>query len=203
MKQYKCSICGYIHDEKELGEFSNLENYTCPICGAPKELFETDEIKEEKETIIVTEEIHEDRELSNLELSVICSNLSRGCLKQYLLKESEMFTKLADYFKSKSETVSFDKEELMNLINKDLEINLKVANNAATKHYDRGALRALTWSTKVTNILKILLDKYEDVNDQKVFVCSICGFIFIGDSKPELCPICKVQNDKFIEVEGE
>ena len=42
MKKYKCTICGYIYDEeKEEVEFNNLpEDWSCPLCGVGKELFE-------------------------------------------------------------------------------------------------------------------------------------------------------------------
>ncbi len=33
MKRWRCIICGYIHD----GE---IPPYRCPICGAPREMFE-------------------------------------------------------------------------------------------------------------------------------------------------------------------
>lgn len=49
MKKYRCTICGYIYDEKkEKIKFEDLpEDWTCPMCGAPKYLFE--EIKEDEE----------------------------------------------------------------------------------------------------------------------------------------------------------
>jgi Fe-S-cluster-containing hydrogenase component 2 len=34
-------------------------------------------------------------------------------------------------------------------------------------------------------------------------VCTICGFVFVGDNPPELCPVCKVPNWKFEKVGGE
>lgn len=39
--KYKCNLCGYIYDEeKEETKFSELpENWTCPLCGAPKSEF--------------------------------------------------------------------------------------------------------------------------------------------------------------------
>lgn len=50
MKKYKCSVCGYVYDpvkgEPENGippgtPFENLpESYTCPVCGATKDMFE-------------------------------------------------------------------------------------------------------------------------------------------------------------------
>lgn len=41
-KRYKCKICGYIYDdEKEDIPFDELpESWKCPLCGAPKKLFE-------------------------------------------------------------------------------------------------------------------------------------------------------------------
>ena len=34
-----------------------------------------------------------------------------------------------------------------------------------------------------------------------VFVCTICGFIYIGDNPPQLCPVCKVPSWKFEKIE--
>ncbi|WP_102371540.1 rubredoxin [Enorma phocaeensis] len=40
--RYVCSICGYVYDEEQKGTlFAELpETWTCPLCGAPKALFE-------------------------------------------------------------------------------------------------------------------------------------------------------------------
>lgn len=50
MKQYRCSICGYIYDpengDPENGvkpgtDFNDVpDDWTCPICGASKDDFE-------------------------------------------------------------------------------------------------------------------------------------------------------------------
>ena len=37
----------------------------------------------------------------------------------------------------------------------------------------------------------------------KKFVCTVCGYIYEGDTAPEVCPVCKVKSDKFKEVNGE
>ena len=49
MKKYRCKICGYIYDdEKEKVKFADLpEDWTCPLCGAPKSMFE-EVVEEEK-----------------------------------------------------------------------------------------------------------------------------------------------------------
>lgn len=40
--KYKCTVCGYIYDdEKESIKFAELpDDWTCPLCGVGKELFE-------------------------------------------------------------------------------------------------------------------------------------------------------------------
>ena len=35
----------------------------------------------------------------------------------------------------------------------------------------------------------------------KKFVCSVCGYVHEGDSAPEQCPVCKVPQEKFREME--
>lgn len=40
--RYKCTICGHIYDESVEGvKFEDLpEDWTCPLCGVGKNLFE-------------------------------------------------------------------------------------------------------------------------------------------------------------------
>ena len=50
-----------------------------------------------------------------------------------------------------------------------------------------------------------LLSRYRKEGDRMlqytgVYVCSICGFIFVGDAPPEICPVCKVPSWKFEKV---
>ncbi|MDT8715200.1 NADH peroxidase [Clostridium sp. 19966] len=38
----------------------------------------------------------------------------------------------------------------------------------------------------------------------KKFVCSVCGYVYEGETAPEVCPVCKAPKEKFIEkTEGE
>ncbi len=62
---------------------------------------------------------------------------------------------------------------------------------------DRGALRCQVWSEKVTRMLQSLLTRYESEGDKilentGVWVCTVCGFVYVGDAAPEQCPVCKV-----------
>ena len=34
-----------------------------------------------------------------------------------------------------------------------------------------------------------------------VGVCSVCGFVYVGDEPPQLCPVCKVPAWKFDRAE--
>ncbi len=221
MGKYVCSICGYIYDEaKGIPEagiapgtaWGDLPgDWVCPLCGAAKAEF----IKEGeavapvgKKPISAIEASTDMKELSPLEISAICTNLARGCEKQYKPEEAALFTELAKYFKSASapaDNPDFDK--IMALIEKDLAEDIPNANAVASQVKDRGALRALTWSEKVTRILKSLLSRYQKEGDAMlentgVYVCTICGFVYIGDTPPDICPICKVPNWKFDKVEG-
>ena len=37
----------------------------------------------------------------------------------------------------------------------------------------------------------------------KKFVCTVCGYIYEGETAPEVCPVCKVGSEKFEEMKGE
>lgn len=209
MGKYVCSVCGYIYDDTS---WDNLpDDWECPICGAAKTEFEKQNESVENQTKKPVSEINvfaDTREMSPLEVSALCTNLARGCEKQYKPEEASLFLELAEFFKSVSapaESPDFDK--LMALIEKDLEENLPNANAAASEIKDRGALRALVWSDKVTKILKSILIRYQKSGDAMlentgVYVCTICGFIYIGDTLPDVCPVCKVPNWKFETVKG-
>ncbi|MEQ8197175.1 MAG: NADH peroxidase [Clostridiaceae bacterium] len=37
----------------------------------------------------------------------------------------------------------------------------------------------------------------------KKFVCTVCGYVYEGESAPAECPICKAPADKFVEQSGD
>ena len=37
----------------------------------------------------------------------------------------------------------------------------------------------------------------------KKFVCTVCGYVYEGETAPEFCPICKAPKEKFKEQTGE
>lgn len=221
MKKYVCTVCGYVYDEAAGIPVSGIapgtkwedipDDWTCPLCGATKGEFkeQTAEEKPAVKPVSIQEPYEEDmRELSFGELSALCSNLSKGCEKQYRPEEAGLFAQLAEYYNSKSATADANQfEELSALIQKDIE-SYVTANSISAAQADRGALRALVWGEKVTRILSSLLSRYDKqkealLENTNVYVCEICGFVYIGDEPPEICPVCKVPSMKIKKIEKE
>jgi len=203
--RYICKICGYVYDEEESGPWNELpEDWKCPLCGAGKESFRPEaeeQPKAEAEAVMEEEDI---RPLSNAEISILRSNLAKGCEKQYLPDQAAAFTRLSEWFRKRGpEAVDPSFEALLEKIDRDLSEGYPQANAAANAVGDRGALRSLVWSEKVTMILQSLLSRSAGTNDgQGVYVCTICGFIYVGNELPERCPVCKVPNFKFRKIGG-
>ena len=121
MKQYVCSICGYVYDEAVSGPWEALPaDWKCPICKAGKEAFRVREEAPQPQAQL--EKPHVEMELFPMEMSIICSNLARGCEKQYLFPQMEAFQKLADFFRSQvTPPAQASREDLLKLVEQDLE----------------------------------------------------------------------------------
>ena len=209
MTKWICKICGYVYDEKKEGiPFADLpDTWVCPLCGANKSSFAPEQGGQAKQVVapvVVTRELGE---LSAGELSAVCSNLARGCEKQYQEKDAALYRELADFFAAAAPAVPGDQKELLRLLQQDLEGGYPALRAAAEGVGDRGTQRICVWGEKVTNILNSLLQRYQQegeafLADTQVWVCSVCGFIYVGDQAPELCPVCKVPAWKFEKIEG-
>ena len=211
--RYVCSICGYVYDEaKESAPFSQLpDSWKCPWCKAPKSMFGPEK-KEEQEEAVFTAPVpaadEEEMKLSAGEFAALCSNLARGCEKQYRKKEAELFHQLAQYFTA---SVPAAKEASLGKLGELLEADRKsgypALNAAADAQKDRGTKRICVWGEKVTNMAASLLLQYQEEGEAflagtDVWVCSVCGFIYVGSQPPKLCPVCKVPDWKFEKMEG-
>lgn len=203
--KYKCTICGYIYDEDvEKVLFKDLPNdWACPACGAPKDLFEP--LEEKTVEINEIESANDMEEFSYLELAAIFSNLARGSEKQYKMAWQQGFNDLANYFTNKAEKENTDNIALLELLKEDMTKYYPSLMSEAKDKGDRGLLRALTWGEKVTNMAKNLLERYlkegpSFLEGKKIYVCSICGFIYVGNNLPNICPVCKVPSFKFVEI---
>lgn len=220
MKKYTCTICGFVYGETagypEGGiapgtKWEDIpEDWICPLCGATKVDFQeqkSGKLPVEQELPADALAFGEMRELSLGELSALCSNLSKGCSKQYRTEEADLFNRLAEYYESKIEPVDNTKlADLLALIQQDLNSGYSKANKIAVHETDRGAQRALAWGEKVTRALNSLLARYETKREAllehtNIYVCDICGFVYIGDEAPDICPVCKVPKMKLAQIQ--
>ena len=214
MKKYRCTICGYIYDEEKEGvKFADLpDDWKCPLCGAPKNLFEEvveepTKVEEKVVSIAENENIESDedlRELSNAEIAYICSNLAKGAEKEYREDEQKLFLELSKHYEALIENQNGNFSDIKTLVDEDNQL-FQDAFAVADKYNDRGSKRVLTWASKTTTIIKTILDNYENkgidyLKNTKIWVCDICGFVYIGDTPSAVCPICKVPSLKIMEV---
>ena len=210
MAKWICKICGYIYDEaKQAVPFPELpDTWVCPLCGADKGSFAPEEGAKapvDPAPVTITGEM---KELSAGQLSAVCSNLARGCEKQYKDREAALFRELADFFAAAAPTSPVeDLEGLLALIQEDLERGYPALHGQAKARADRGTQRICVWGEKVTGILNSLLRRYQKEGEAmlantQVWVCTVCGFLYVGDRPPELCPVCKVPAWKFEKIEG-
>lgn len=211
--RYVCSICGYVYDEAKQGKpFAALpETWTCPLCGAAKSAFAPEAAAKSAApapTVAPPAPAHGDmQKLSPGALSILCSNLARGCEKQYKEEEAALFREIADWFAAAAPAAQeTGVDALASRIGEDLAA-YPALNAAAVQAGDRGTQRICVWGEKVTAILKTLVERYRRegeamLRDTDIWVCSVCGFAYVGKEPPQLCPVCKVPAWKFEKIEG-
>ena len=208
--KYICQICGYVYDDaKEKVPFEELpDDWKCPLCGAAKSDFKPEANGDEKKVVTAIEPMDADLEkLSAGQLAALCSNLARGCEKQYKQEEADLFKQLADYFTAVVPAVNdASVEKLAKELQTDAN-NYAAVRATADANADRGAARVCVWGEKVTRMLSSLVNRYLNegeamLKDTNIWVCTTCGFVYIGDTPPQLCPVCKVPDWKFEKIEG-
>ena len=214
MSKFKCSICGYVYGETAWMKWEDLsENFDCPVCNAPKFLFK--QLEEDVQPAQVYDTGHAEsvhiankKNLSVEEMSAICSGLAKSCEKQHLIPEMVAFHKIAAYYKAKSRVKNSLKLLLdaAAILDQDLSTGYYAVYNTAKASDDRGELRSLAWCEKTSTMMKSLLVRYAKEGDVmlqniKIFVCDICGFIWLGDAPLDVCPVCKVQSRKILQMQ--
>lgn len=151
--KYVCKICGYVYDDDQQAvPFAELpDSWTCPLCGAAKSDFEPQgspapAAARHQTPVQLDGDMYK---LSVGELSAVCSNLARGCEKQYKPEEAGLFTQLATYFADitpAEETAGV--AALSQLIQNDLTSGYGDIRSTAGERQDRGALRVCVWGEK-------------------------------------------------------
>ena len=207
-----CPICGYVYDDAAEGvPFASLpDSWSCPMCGAPKLMFEPEAAPAAPAAQPAAAPLADDdmQQLSAGALAALCSNLARGCEKQYKEEEAALFRQIADFYTAAAPAAEDPSlEGLAALFRADLDGGYPGLSAAAKAGGDRGTQRFCVWGEKVTNMRYALLARYQRegeafLQDTQVWVCSVCGFVYIGGAPPELCPVCKVPAWKFDKIEG-
>ncbi len=221
--KYVCQICGYVYDEAKEGvPFDQLPaDWKCPLCRAAKSEFKPEATAEpeapatensqaesgNESAVTVNLEDADLKKLSAGQLAAVCSNLARGCEKQYKAEEAELFTELAKYFTAITPAINdATVEDVAKLLQSDID-NYAGVRSVSDKNKDRGAARVCVWGEKVTRMLSSLVNRYLNegevmLSGTDIWVCTVCGFVYIGETPPELCPVCKVPPYKFEKIEG-
>jgi len=219
--KYRCTICGYVYDDAEEGvAFADLpDSWQCPLCRAPKSAFELIEeapaaeqrpaAPEVPESIAMPAPAQGDEALQKLspgQMAALCSNLARGCEKQYMPNEMALFNELADWFtryapKVEDATV----QAVAARLQEDSAAYPELAATCAGQA-DRGALRVCSWGERATLMLSVLMNRYKSEGEDllygtEIWVCTVCGFVYIGSAAPETCPMCGVPSWKFDKIE--
>ena len=203
------------------------ESWLCPVCGASKEDFYPLVEEQPKAPAAQPQEpsrveptaegspadlVSSGSPWSTGALGAIFSNLAKGCEKQYLPTPAEQFQRLANYYLNKPVPTMPGKigeqETFANLqtaLETDLATGYAGASAIAHVKPDRGALRALVWGEKVSKMQTAILGRYDKQREEtlqgtNLYVCEICGFLYIGDEPPEICPVCKVPSLKIRKV---
>jgi len=205
---YVCTICGYIFDESKGILWADLpEEWVCPLCGADKSAFVVKEEVASTEAVETSVPVNDaSRSLKVEEMAALASNLAKGCEKQYFPAESQAFKEIEAYYNGQRQKGQLSSiKEMLAVLDEDINVKLLEANGVIDGLSDRGSKRALVWAEKVTRMTKSLMAKYEAEGDafienKKVYVCEICGFMYVGDDLPDVCPVCKVPNFKMTEV---
>lgn len=213
---WECPLCGAAKSDFELIEESPVGGAGSAEGAEPVTSAASTKAETATQAVLVAdaaasmEAAHDDlRQMSWGELAATFSNLARGCEKQYLSREQRLFGELASYFteRARAQAQPAGVEELAGQVKADMDSAHPRAVAAAKTAGDRGAQRALTWSGKVERIVGTLLERYRKegasfLDGVNVYVCTICGFVYVGENPPELCPVCKVPSWKFRKIEG-
>ena len=206
--RYVCSICGYVYDEAQNQPWEALPgDWKCPLCGAPKGEFRPAEAAPAAEAAAPAPLEGELGPFTAGQLAALCSSLGRGCEKQYKAEEAALFRELAAWFTAAEPPAEDASVEALAALLREDTADYPSLRAAADAAHDRGAARICVWGEKVTRMLSSLLDRYlrEGENmlaGQEIWVCTTCGFVWIGEAPPELCPVCKVPAWKFEKAEG-
>ncbi|MFZ7120169.1 MAG: rubrerythrin [Eubacteriaceae bacterium] len=213
MEKYRCSVCGYVHEEALPNDFK------CPICKQPASAFE----KLEDKVVSVNKYIGTKTE-KNLMEAFSGESQARNKYTYFAnIAQREGYDQLSEIFlktaRNEQEHAKLWYEELGNL-GSTAENLLHAAegeNYEWTEMYDRFAKDAEAEGftdlaarfRRIATIEKSHEERYrtllKNVEMQQVFEkgeetmweCRICGHLVMGKKAPKVCPVCKYSQSYF------
>ena len=137
-------------------------------------------------------------------LAAVFSNLAKASEKQQFFEAAGLYDQLAAVY-SEDAAEEGTLEELREALVLDITTGYPAIEAAGTEVADRGVLRAARWGEKVTTSQRALIDRYLSKGEElleggKLFVCEACGFIFLGQDPPPVCPACKAPARRFSAI---
>jgi len=202
LKQWKCTVCGYLHEGKYPPE-------NCPVCGAYKYQF------------ILYEPLPDALEKR---LKEAFAGESKAYIRNLAFArkaEKDGYPQIARLFKAVAEAEKVHAEDYLNylegVIGKTAD-NLKTAFEneirAKTEFYPTFIKEAydlkredVTWSfirsrdveERHAKLYKEALTAMLSDTDMDYHVCQVCGYVFEKDL-PKLCPVCGAKKEKFKKI---
>ena len=211
--KYICSICGYVYDETSEGTaFADLPDSWSVrsaglqrICSAPRR-----KLKQRLNRHIRIPQLPDHLSMSIRimpekicissppENFPPCARIWPGDARNSTkMKKPVCFARLPLTSRRLHRTEpDGDLTHLLSLFENDLTIGYPAVQSAAQTTGDRGTQRVCVWGQKVTVILNSLVQRYQRegsafLRNTQIWVCSVCGFAYVGDTPPELCPYAK------------
>jgi len=61
------------------------------------------------------------------------------------------------------------------------------------------AIEAEKIHAKMYEEAKEKVKKDEDIGEEAIYICPVCGYTYMGDEPPEKCPVCNAPREKFVK----
>jgi len=198
-KQWKCTVCGYIHEGDEPPE-------SCPSCGAPKSQFIMladlpDALSETLKMAFAEESKAHVRNMA----------FARQAELDELPQIARLFRAVAEaervhaneYLKYFEGLIGDTEENLRTSFESEIKTNtesypplIKQALDLDREDVAGSFNRAKDVEERHAELYKNALNAMMSDEEQEYYVCQVCGYVFNKDL-PDQCPVCRVTKDNF------
>lgn len=199
MKQWKCTVCGYIHEGKQPPD-------VCPVCGAGKYQFILNEpVPAELEACLKAAFAAESK--AHVRNQAFAGRADREGYPQVArlfraVAEAER-VHASEYLKYLEGVVGDTQQNLKTAFEHEIKANteeyaplIKQAIESKREDVSWSLIRSRDVEKRHADLYKAALSAMAVDRDVKYSVCQVCGYVFDG-ALPERCPVCYAPSDKF------